>query len=85
MSSKRLRIKQRLGKISKQFLIQIHCDFHLVFLVFTKKNIIGFPRKAEDKGSKGSLSGRIYSSVILQGDIEGGPGEDTKGLILFQD
>lgn len=52
----------------KWFLIQICCDFHLVFLGFTKKNVIGFPRKAEGKGSKGSLPGRTYSSVTLQGD-----------------
>lgn len=82
MSYNRLRMQERSRKISKWFVTQICCDFNWVFLGFMKKNVIGFPMKVEDKGSKGSLSRRICSGVIPQG---GSTHEGTKGLVLFQD
>lgn len=59
MSCKRLRIKQRIRKKSRVLLTQICCGFHLGFLGYAKKNVIGFPRKAEDKGRQGGLPGEI--------------------------
>lgn len=81
MSSKRLKIKQMIRKKSIGLLIQICCAFHFGFLGYTKKNAIGFPRKAEGKGSKGGLG---ESALVLQGHTGGWAGGDIKGLVLLQ-
>lgn len=82
LSSKRLRIKQRIRKKSRVLLIQICCGFHLGFLGYAMKNCNGFPRKAEDKGNQGGLTGK--SALVVQGDTGDRAGGDITGLVLLQ-